>query len=663
MSTVKWRSFGISTVSSGLGYLRCLRTTSRFSEETARESKPGPFYRQNMRRVVCSIIAVLVLTATAACGWLFESKDRSEFARRIDAAIEKGAVQEADKLELTDVEITYLLGAARRVLEESLDGRPEKITPDDFKDVPEKLSNARFKAFVTILVNGRTRGRKARGRGTLLENVIASTYRAISDRRFGGPLRREEVPRSRIHITMLGGPVRVEGQSARRIGAKFELGIDSISIREGDKHALFLSSVPVSHSYGLKKLLRKLGRKAKLGSGAYEKPGVHLRKYGTLVISEGEERGEALTLYRYNILRKQSGVTKRSHEAALRLCLDYMLSHTSSEGLITYQYDPYNDRKVSSDSTAATVRRLASTWALAAFGNYFEERRAIDAARRSISGFLKKHYTFDEGEGFGYLKVKDGANIAVPAFVILALLEIGDPDFHAAERANLVEFIMAMEDRDQGFLYPVYLPSKDHKFASKEIYYPGEALTALMALFERTGDAKYRQVAERVFEYYRDLFRSSKKRASLAPWMSKAYAKLFHATGERRYADFVFEMSDYLLERQKGVDAKYVDLIGAVHTDNSCIASPTFVEGIVEGLGVAKALGDAKRIEAYRKAVLMGSRFTMQCQFTDENMFAIRDRKLTLGGIRERITGSTIRIDGLQHSGFALINAIRYLYD
>ena len=136
----------------------------------------------------------------------------------------------------------------------------------------------------------------------------------------------------------------------------------------------------------------------------------------------------------------------------------------------------------------------------------------------------------------------------------------------------------------------------------------------------------------------------------MSPWMSKAYAKVFLATGERKYADFVFKMNDNLLKLQKGVDEEYVDKIGSFFSKGSACATGVMVESVAEAYRVAKALNDIERMQAYRKSVLMGNRFILQSQYTEDNMFAIKNRRLTLGGIRTTVYDSTIRIDAVKAS-------------
>jgi hypothetical protein len=441
------------------------------------------------------------------------------------------------------------------------------------------------------------------------------------------------------------------------------LGIHAIRLSRGKRKAFYKSSVPITHSYSLKRTLERLGKKAKLGSGAYKNAETNIYKYKTIQFTENFGDRSLVDLYRSSPMFYQAETTPETMVKALRLCGDYLKNHVSYEGLMTYEYDAYGDKKGNTISSASVVRRLAGTWILAATGNYFNDETYINAAKKSLDYFIKRYYVYDNEQDFGYIKIKDGANLATAAFMLCAMVEIDDGQYRADEKQKLINFILAMENTEKGFLYPVYLPDKETNFERKEVYYPGEALTALMLLYESTDDSQYLAVAERVFGYYQKLYSRSSKKASMSAWMSKAYSAVFFATGDRKYADFVFKMNDNLLKSQKGTDQKYVDKIGSFFSSGSTCSTAVMTESVLEGYRVAKALNDGERQKAYRKSILMADRYILHCQYNDDNMFFVKNPKSALGGIRNSIYESEIRIDANQHAGCALLKTLQYIYN
>jgi len=628
--------------------------------------------KSHIIKLVCRLVLVFAALNSLSCASdgisaitpkRLKTGDNIDFTQTADKAIEAGIKRNESGLYLTNEDKRYLLKAARTVLKNNFSDNPKQVTKNDFDNISPNLLYQSAKLFVTLLVNGKVRGCRSAEKGDLLENTINATRRAIDDERFGGTLRSEELPNTRVDFTFLLRPARIREHTLKKIKKQIEIGMHAISLRNGNKRAFFKNSVPVSHGYSLKTTLQRLGKKAKIGSDAYKSPNTNIYKYNTIQFCEGLIDSSLVNLYRSNLPIYQSDVYQQAHLSGLRLCGDYMKNHINGDGLMTYEYDAYRDRKNNPTTSTSAIRRLASTWALASIGKYFNDARYIRAAKRSIDYFFDRHYIYDARQNFGYIQIGKDANLALASFMLCCLLEVDDRQYHAEEKQHLINFILAMEDRDKGFFYPVYLPDKETNFERKEIYYPGEALTAIMLLYKATHNPEYLAAAERVFDYYRKLFARASRRASMAPWMSKAYTEVFLATGKRKYAEFVLQMNDYVLKAQKGIDEEYVDKIGSFYSSGSSSGTGVFVEGIAEAYRVAKVLNDAERIEAYRKSVLMGNRFILQCQYTDQNMFTAKDQRLTLGGIRTTIYGNTIRIDSNQHGGLALLKALEYIYN
>ena len=584
-----------------------------------------------------------------------------------DPAVARAFEQLEAGIDLTDEDKQFLLHVARTVLENHFSDQPRTLSPGSWEDIPENIASQEGRLFVTLIAGGRLRACMGGREGSLLERTITATKRALTDDRFGGPLRRPELPDTRLDIALFLKPEIVNGTTLAQIAGEIEIGIHALSLERGARRAFFKSSVPVAHGYDLKKTLGQLGKKAGLGTDAYRHPSTRLLKHVTAHFAESPVDRSLVKIYRYNAAFPQSRATRDAHVEALARCGDYLAHHIGPDGLLTYIYDVRRDRRVDSEGSAAFVRRLASTWALASVGNYFKQAKYTDAAKRSIEYMLKNYYQADEEKGFGYLRAGPEANLAVTAFALLSLIEIGDPEFHADEAKGLTAFLFAMEDREKGRLNPVYLSetvdeaAREELFERKEVYYPGEALTALMTLYGKTKDPACLALAERVFEYYRRFFERTRKKASFAPWQSKAYAMVFLATGKKKYADFVLNMNDKVLTYQRGRDEVYVDKVGSFFSSGASYSAGVMIESLVEAYRVARKLGDKERATRYREAIRMGNRFLLQCQYRPENMFTAPDPARTLGGVRTSLYDSSVRIDAVQHTACALQGTLEHL--
>ena len=628
-----------------------------------------------MRRLITVKRVLLVLLAGACAGVVFglllvllreppppppdESHEPLSLAEEVDRAIDDGFVRLESGITLTADDKRFLLQAARATLEKELAGTNDDRLPP----APPNILSQKARIFVTLLADGRTRGCMSNPGENLLEQTVGSTKSAIADRRFGGAFREDELPAARIDITMLLEPHDVTVRDLRLLKKEIEVGVHAFSLERGPGMAFFKSSVPVAHGYNLERSLEQLGAKAGIGPQAYRQRTTRIRKYVTLHFAESPVDKSLIEICRYNLPVRQADVTRDALRRCLRLCGDYMANHTADDGVLTYLYNVYQDKKENPEKSAAFVRGVASTWIMAELGSALNERRYTDAAKRSIGRILKQHYKEDRDQGFGYLQLGADANIATAAFALLAFTAIDDDNFHAAERAMLLRFIFAMEDAERRCLFPVYLPDKESLFTRMEIYYPGEALTALMTIHERTRNPECLALTERVFDYYTTLFDRTQQKPGLTPWMSKAYARAFLATRKRKYADFVFKMNDRLLKAQRRPGARYADKIGSFFSSGASCNTGAFTEGLVEAYRVAKALKDEKRMKAYGDAIALAGRFLLQCQYRPENMFTARNRAMALGGMRTSVYDSSVRIDCVQHAACALLRAAQHVYE
>ncbi|MFW6158274.1 MAG: AMMECR1 domain-containing protein [Planctomycetota bacterium] len=585
--------------------------------------------------------------------------------QRIDRALDRGFDRLEAGIELTAEDKRFLLDAARRVLENHFAARPRKLTAADWADVPENVASQEGTVFVTLVAAGRTRGCMGGRTGHLLERTIEGTKRAIGDARFGGPLRRAELPETRVDITILLEPEPVIGRTLPEIAEEIEPGIHGFRLQRGGRGAYFKNTVVVAHGYSLEHALQRLGVKAGLGPNAYRHPDTTILQYDTVHFAESPVDGSPVAVYRYNILYPQTAVTGEAVAKALRACGEYMANHVDEQGRMTYEYDVYTDRRALAHSPAGLTRVLASTWVLASVARHCDDARMLDAAKRSAEHVLASYYRTDAEGGFGYVQFADSANLATGAFLLLCLNAIGG-DFQAQRRAELTRFILAMEDEAKGRLnvahiYPPDVEGEQARrdyVAGKEAYYPGEALTAMMEVFRRTGDRECLALVERVFPYYRDLYDRIEKQASYTPWMSKPYAAAYFATGKLEYARFVLKMNDNVLDRQRGPEAKYADAIGSFFSAGHVCSSGVMLEGMAEAYRLAVALGDEQRAARYRRSILLGLRFLLQSQYRPENLFTAPNPRLTLGGIRTALGDSSVRIDALQHGAAAFQKAL-----
>ncbi len=99
------------------------------------------------------------------------------------------------------------------------------------------------------------------------------------------------------------------------------------------------------------------------------------------------------------------------------------------------------------------------------------------------------------------------------------------------------------------------------------------------------------------------------------------------------------------------------NVFGRPHASSTGI----YLEGLIDAFWLARELGDIKRTENYRVAILRGLRSLMQLQYADQNnLFYVSgsQQKYALGGIRTNNYDNTVRIDNVAHGLAAMIKVL-----
>ena len=150
------------------------------------------------------------------------------------------------------------------------------------------------------------------------------------------------------------------------------------------------------------------------------------------------------------------------------------------------------------------------------------------------------------------------------------------------------------------------------------------------------------------------------------PWHTQACASLYAQTGRREFADFVFEINDWLLPMQQW-DGLAPDLRGRFYNPRRPDFGPphaastgAYLEGLADAAALARATGDRTRAEVYDRAVGRGLRSLRQLQFRDErDAFYISKRKRGLGALRTEVYDNAVRVDSAAHALAAAIKILR----
>jgi hypothetical protein len=200
--------------------------------------------------------------------------------------------------------------------------------------------------------------------------------------------------------------------------------------------------------------------------------------------------------------------------------------------------------------------------------------------------------------------------------------------------------------------------------------YPGPALAAI-AMGNRSSPAPWKKEAlARGMAYYRKHFQSN-PHPGLVPWMTVAFAEMHLQTKDRAYAEFVFEMTDWLRKLQyQNPERQRALWRGGFPTvaDGKVLQTAPTIDSAYYALGFADACrmirqmdrADPARYDDYRAALARALQFLTTLQYGEENTthFAAHFRPYLLGGFHPSHADGTLRVD---HTAVAVAALSQYL--
>ena len=336
----------------------------------------------------------------------------------------------------------------------------------------------------------------------------------------------------------------------------------------------------------------------------------------------------------------------------------WMISNLSPSGALPYKYWPSRGEESPADNA---IRRFLATLSLTRLARLRGNKEMLDAASLNLRFNLKRYFR-DIGSGRGAIVENAGAKLGAAAIAALAILENPNQGQHLSELSMLAAGINSLFDKEQGFRTFFFPPERDGENWN---FYSGEALLFWAEARRRKTDlAPPLKRCVEVFSRCRDRHYRDRNPA-FVPWHTQACVSFFKQTGRREFADFVFEINDWLLPMQQW-EGLEPDLRGRFYNPRQPEYGPphaastgAYLEGLADALALARALGESARISAYERVIRRGLRSLRQLQFRDQHdTFYISKKKAVLGALRTEVYDNAIRVDSSAH---ALAAAIKIL--
>ena len=337
----------------------------------------------------------------------------------------------------------------------------------------------------------------------------------------------------------------------------------------------------------------------------------------------------------------------------------WMLANMSADGQMPYKYWPSRGTESPADNA---IRQFLATLSLARLAEYRNDARLRESAQQNLRHNLSRYFK-SLGDGRGVIVDRRGAKLGASAIAGLAILENSAREEFADELKMLAEGIDSLVDKDYGFRTFFFPAERDGENWN---FYSGEAMLFWAeAVRRRMGVAPTLERCAKTFELCRERHRRRRNPAFI-PWHTQACVSLFAQTGWREYADFAFEISDWLLPMQQW-DGLPMDLRGRFYDPMRpefgpphAASTSAYLEGLADVMALARALGQRNRALFYQRAIERGLRSLRQLQFRDhQDAYYISKEERVMGALRTEAYDNSVRLDSAAHALAAAVKILR----
>lgn len=290
---------------------------------------------------------------------------------------------------------------------------------------------------------------------------------------------------------------------------------------------------------------------------------------------------------------------------------------SSSHGRLEYSYSPIGDP----EPPVCVIRDMGAVWELELLSHFLDKPDLNDVVEHSLDFFTKGIIRLHEADAY----IMDPRFIGEPSTVAHSAMLLLGVLWDNVRRYTSIPVQVA-----NGILYQ-QRPDGSFKvhFGEEEDgpmwMYGCEALCALAEAYRWLRDARYARSVDQALRFYDGkVFLPGFVDAELLPffvsWQCHACRLMFDAAADadvwgfapasgiqHRFADYAYRLVDKLI-----ADEFFEDLTRTPQV--TCVAMAASLEGLNDAYAMAKVLKDARRVQAYEKAIRTGMVYLMGLQ-------------------------------------------------
>jgi len=335
---------------------------------------------------------------------------------------------------------------------------------------------------------------------------------------------------------------------------------------------------------------------------------------------------------------------------------DYLVRGQHGNGSFTYEYDAETDEEIGGYNMlrhSGTIYALLELYQDTGEVVYLlSAHNAIKYLRTTIAPCPAEFARFScayDGE-----KTKLGGN----ALAMLALLKYGEvtsDDVYQNEALGLASWIKATQAESGEFTRHIQFRNGERDGHVSD-YYPGEAIYALMNLYEATGDEQWLELSGKAAAWLISVRDAAKTSSTIDHdhWLLYGLRELYTHTHKKIYLDHAKKIVDGIVATQHrdGVD---VEWIGGYYVPPRSTPTATRSEGLGAAYGLFKQAGETEYARKSYEALELGVQFQLKTFIDAPTARSFPSPTRSFGGFRYSLEEDTVRIDYVQHNISSLL--------
>jgi orotate phosphoribosyltransferase/AMMECR1 domain-containing protein len=466
--------------------------------------------------------------------------------------------------------------------------------------------------------------------GNLQTDLHEATIKAWNDPRYKKGRGEVRLQDTKIVVALLHDKQSMGKVDLLHAANKLRLGKDTLEVRKGDQWGVILAHIPSQYGWTKEKMARALVQKVGISPdhcswSTYDTTTWLLERNNTWCIKHG------------NVAHREKPVTYESIVENVKALSDHITHQIRLSPLPDYGFWPAQNEK---EPNGTATRLILGLSALYDAGQFLNKALYKNKAKAGLAYCCKFIH-----------KTSEGIKLYVPGqeesfgSECLLLLALAKPGRLALASAKALGILL---EQMESFLHPDgsisgLAPGK--QIGTDHDIFPGAVLLTAAEYCSQAKDNHLLKHVEKHFRWYQRRFRLLHP-WGMVWWQMQAWSSIYNLTGIKRYADFVFEIADWALDRQ-------LDLNGAFLVDTVKYGpgfhSACVMEGVADAWSLALQLGDRKRSVLLENSWKKGMEFMNGLMVREEDTYFMQAPSAAIGGVRESLVSNYLRIDFAGH--------------